>query len=554
MRSWIASQIRRFADTVEPPTMSRGVPIAPESTGQVGLSTQVFTGFPTGEIPDWNPDEIVARHGVRVWRKMMREDEQAKAAIQFRILARLASGYTIQPGGKLPSHETHKDFIEAVIKQMRGSMNGLLSTCQDALGMGFSAVELVPGLVFDAGPFRNKIGISHFHALDQEWMEFKSDPFGNLLADGIWQRNPHFALPGILEDNRGLYRKLPRDRFIVHSHNKTTDNWYGESDLRPAWPYKVLKEVTLRHWGFRLETFGQPFVFWEGPEEAGNLTKAQVLQALERLRKYGYGTVPAGWKLHIEQPTNQATVEFRDLLNICNRGEARAVLLPSLLLESTDVGAYALGEKHQDQFVWVLDNDGKTIEEDLIGEQFIRPLIERNFGSVDEYPYLQFQPYHKPDLEVISNALQALTNMGLEVGKQWVYEKTAIPQPEDGDEILEPQRQEPAVVGDPLSIPPEPDEEGAASSGFIDEIRKSGWEPTGQILRPGQAPMVFARKRWREPFEHELSIDFDEGENDIDEATLEGSDTIGLALTLAARTAADLAKKKRGHNGTSRER
>lgn len=516
---------------------------AAEDTDQLSYGRQAFAGMSAEDIPDTNPDSVIAKKGIGVYREMLQRDEQVRASIYFKILARLSTGYEITEGDD--GDPEKRDFVAYVHEQMSGSPNHLIKMILDALGMGFSAIEKIWGTPYEDGPFAGKIGFRKYHPLMQEYTELKSNRWGELEEDGVWQHNP-LDLYGTDRPNRGNYVAHPTKDFIVYSHNKVADNYHGESDLRAAYRYYVLKDVTYRSWGYYLETFGQPFLW---AEDAGgpSSNRSETLTVLEKMRKFGAAVFPRGTKINMQLPNGDSSREnFSKLIEKCDRGIARACLLPSLLMEHGDVGSYALGESHTDQFVWILEDLGETIEETLC-EQWIRPLIDMNWSKTDVYPRLKFNNFKRDDLQILMEIVEKLSNKGLPVGKRWAGEKFGIPEPADDEEVLS---QGAALVPspDPGTLGLAPPGEGAAPASPDDEnvqekqLEKAGWEISGVMAGAnGKAPVVFAtRKRWREPTKAEIQCDFDQIEDQADKSISEAGGNIALILDLTRQRAVDL--------------
>lgn len=103
--------------------------------------------------------------------------------------------------------------------------------------------------------------------------------------------------------------------------------------------------------------------------------------------------------------------DFEAVENHCNRVMLRGILVPILLLDNTDVGSYALGQRHFDMFLMGLKHLLLQATEALL-EQLIRPLIELNFGPQDAWGYFQTAPLEPEDLKLWSDIFTGLANVG----------------------------------------------------------------------------------------------------------------------------------------------
>lgn len=511
---------------------------------QISLGRQAFVGTSGTDLPDINPDTVIAKRGIAVYREMYQRDEQVKAAVLFKILARLSTGFEIVEGkGGDPEK---KDFVVYNNEQMAGSMNDLVKQIWDASVMGFSAVEKIYGDPYEGGPFSGKRGFARYHPLLQEYTELKSDRWGNLLEDGVWQWQPMDREAGGAEV-KGQYIQLPTKDFIVYSHNKIGDNYHGESDLRAAYRYYILKDTTLRAWGYYLETYGQPFLWAENA--AGSSTNSNVmLGVLEKLRKFGAAVFPRGFKVNMQLPTQGASSRenFVKLIETSNRGIARSFLLPSLLMEHGENGSYAQSKDQTDQFVWILENMGEVIE-DIIAEQYIRPLIDMNWASTDVYPRLKFNGFQRDDLKILSEVLTSLVSQGLPVSQSWAHTKFGVPEPEEDEEVLSPGAASTPIRPEGSDLAPSDDVVPDPNLEIPEELlEKAGYEVSAVAAgKNGKTPVVFATsKRWREPTKAEIHVDFEQVE-DAANGSIEGSaDNLAVIIDLARETAVRRAKGK----------
>jgi hypothetical protein len=173
-----------------------------------------------GRLQRYNPDELVGRKGLAIYRKMA-VDEQVKAAIYTKMFAVLSSGWEIQ-APKLPEEEKEmadelRDFVEWNFEEMEGHFDSKLQEMLTALIYGYAGGEKVFYLI-DFGKFAGKIGLKDLKFRRPESIEFETDEHGNLLDDGVVQGQKH----------------LPKAKFLIYSYRRQFSNWYGQSDLREA--------------------------------------------------------------------------------------------------------------------------------------------------------------------------------------------------------------------------------------------------------------------------------------------------------------------------------
>ena len=70
-----------------------------------------------------------------------------------------------------------------------------------------------------------------------------------------------------------------------------------------------------------------------------------------------------------------------------------------------------------------------------------------NFGGEANIPYLKFDMEDSEDLKALSEVLNTLVNdLGLKVPEEYVYKKFSIPQPNEGETILEGRKNEVSAI------------------------------------------------------------------------------------------------------------
>jgi len=73
----------------------------------------------------------------------------------------------------------------------------------------------------------------------------------------------------------------------------------------------------------------------------------------------------------------------------------------------------------------------------VVNQQIVFPLVLWNFGMVAKPPVWVIEYEAQRDLSAISQWLGRLWAMRLPISKQYVYETFSIPQPSEGEEVIE---------------------------------------------------------------------------------------------------------------------
>jgi hypothetical protein len=135
----------------------------------------------------------------------------------------------------LEAAEEHKEFIEFVFEEMKGSFNSKLLNIMSAVEFGYSVSEKVLQKI-DFGDFEGKWGLQDILTRPPEDIEFQIDAYGRLTPNGVMQFGDY----------------LPADKFVIYSHAQQFGNLYGNSDLRAA--YRCYSDDTeiLTEYGWKM--------------------------------------------------------------------------------------------------------------------------------------------------------------------------------------------------------------------------------------------------------------------------------------------------------------
>lgn len=349
----------------------------PDSFPQGEISSVMSTFW--GKITAYNPDELVTKKGLTIYRKMA-NDEQVKAALASKIFAVLSSGYEIQ-APELPEEEEEigkelKDFVDWNFEEMEGHFDSKLAEMMTALTYGFACGEKVFYLI-DFSKFDGKVGLKALKFRRPEGIDFEADQYGNLLDDGIIQAQ----------------RRLPKAKFLLYVYKKTFDNFYGESDLRAAYRGWWAKDVELKYMAIALERFGEPVA---DISHEGTITAAQKanLEAFIKNVQNRSGLIhDAKIKLDFKYPSPRTSEAYIPAINLHDTHIRIAILMPGLMGLSAEqvTGSLARSRTEFDTFLNIIGQLRKDVET-TVNEQVIKELIDMNYEVTGgQYPTFKFK-------------------------------------------------------------------------------------------------------------------------------------------------------------------
>ena len=385
------------------------------------LGSQIYKTFPG--IPDFNPDDLVGKKGLEIYSKM-RTDDQIKAVLTMKKFARLTTPWEIISASQDRIDIEKANFIKDNLDLMEGTFEDCLMNILTALDFGFSISELVWKLI-ENGKWAGNIGLKSIKTREPFWYAFDSDEHGNLRNDGI------ILVGGLLVDIKDASKanRFDKNKFVIYSYNKEFSNWYGRSDLRSAYRSYWSKDILIRFHNIYMERFGMPTHVGTYPKGLNRTGRDEFKAVLDKVQSKYAITMPEGFKLDLLQASANEN-GFQNAIEMHNKFIARSILIPDLLgyTTSSSGGAYALGKKHFDVFLWVLKKLGRDIEESIVGEQIIKRLIDLNYQDTERYPKFQFESITEEGAVTKAQIIQMGVGAGfINPEEEWVRPYLSLP-------------------------------------------------------------------------------------------------------------------------------
>jgi len=379
-----------------------------------------------GDLPVYNPDDLVEKKGLEIYRKMQRRDGQIKAVFMLKKHARLSTPWSIRPEDEDDQEAVKQaDFIKHCFSEMKGNVNNTLLKIWNAMRDGFSVAE-INYKILSTGEFKGMIGIDNIKVRKAANYMFKCDEHGNIEEKGLIE---------------GYNKPLPVNKFILFAYNPNdddADSLYGESDFRAAYRYYFSNDIVQRFWNIFLEKFGQPTVI--GRYETGTTKEKQdaYLDILKTIQTDTAIVMPKGLEAELLEAQRRGSAGYKAAFDTNNSMIARALLVGTLLMDTGEKGSWALSKTHFDIFIYILDYLGGETEDTIVREQIIKRLIDFNFTQ-PKYPYFKFESLIKDDQEAKAKIAKMLVDGGLiNPEEEWVREFLKIPAKEEGIILPEP--------------------------------------------------------------------------------------------------------------------
>ncbi|MFJ3957707.1 DUF935 family protein [Arthrobacter sp. NPDC090010] len=215
--------------------------------------------------------------------------------------------------------------------------------------------------------------------------------------------------------------RIPVDRLVAYVADREGGNWLGQSLLRPAYKFWLLKDRLLRVQAQTVDRNGMGVPIYEAAplpdgstmnaDEAKRRQKEEIEHGLQLAKGFRSGdaagaAIPNGAKLELAGVKGQLP-DATEPIRYYDEQIARAVLAHFLNL-GTETGSWALGSTFADFFTMSLQTVGKTIA-DTTTQHVVEDMVDLNFGPDEPAPKIVFDEIgarHPATAEAIRALLQ----------------------------------------------------------------------------------------------------------------------------------------------------
>ena len=356
-----------------------------------------------------------------LYEDMEEKDGHLAAELGKRRRALLVDWSVVPPDNPTPAEKRNAELLAELVGEI-ADFEDVLFDVTDAIGKGFSCCEIEwhkPGKYWVPKTITHRPQ-SWFtvHRGYRQQLRLRS----NTTVDGIvgeplqtfgWITHVHKAKSGYLE-RTAMFRQL-------------------------VWPY-LFKNYSVGDLAEFLEIYGIPVRIGKYPSGASEKEKMTLLRALVGIGHNAAGIIPAGMELDFLDAATGDPKAFELMLNWCERTQSK-VILGGTLTSGADgkSSTNALGNVHNEVRKDLRDSDirqvGSTITRDLL-----YPLALLNGLAPDgmrRCSVFQLDVGETEDMAAYAEALPKLVDIGVQIPVQWAQEKLGIPQPEDGEPVLQ---------------------------------------------------------------------------------------------------------------------
>ena len=389
----------------------------PPPTQEIASARRMPLGM---SLTPYSPDDLVQRKGLDIY-DQMQTDSQVSATLATKKFATLSRGWELAAASKstdvsaADADAQAAEFCRFALQDMIGSVEDVLFGILDALAKGYSISE-INFCTIESGRWQGKIGLHSIKHKDPALYDFRMDEFHNITGlvrlpvDGEPERN------------------LPAGKFVVYTYMPAYAEPKGHSDLRACYKHWWTKEIMIRFFSSYMERFGSPVI--KGTYKRGT-TRAQqeeLLRILDRIQQETAIVVPEDVTVDLLEAAFHGEAGFLDAIQYHDRQIAKAILGETLTQEEgLKTGSMALGQIHQDTMMLRLGKIKRDLEETVMREQVLKPLVSLNFANAAA-PRFQLGSLQDRDLDKLSTVLERLTKtQTIKPTEPWIRDWLGIP-------------------------------------------------------------------------------------------------------------------------------
>lgn len=320
---------------------------------------------------DKNPDEILAEQGVNVYDEMEAKDAHVYSVYQTRKLAISLIPWEILAADKSKRQEEIAEFVFTAIEDARGPFSEDIKQLADAIGKGFSILEIVWRYI-DKGKWKGKYGIEELVFHKQKYWFF---------ADRRWHKSDRNV--AFFGADRSNTKEVPWEKIIHYAFN-SQDNMYGRAAFQPCFWFSWFKREGWKSWIIFLNKYGSPIAKGVYPPGTPENLQDDLMTALESIQEETALIHSSDFTSSFLEPSHTAAASFKELNDSCNAEISKAILGATQTVEEGKRGSYALSKAHSEVRRERIDADAVDVC-DVIQEQLVKRLVDFNFVT-DKYP------------------------------------------------------------------------------------------------------------------------------------------------------------------------
>lgn len=213
----------------------------------------------------------------------------------------------------------------------------------------------------------------------------------------------------------------------------------------------LLRNWSLRDWVALGEIGWKPWRIGKYKKQGAGMASQQdindLVVVLERIGATGAAAVPDTTELQIEWPKGMApgtggSSTHRELFDALAREMSKAVLGQTTIVEPGPNGDRAGVEARDALRIDIRESDAIAVAAALRAHLFA-PAVAVNMSDGARVPVPWFQTDEAVDQFEFAQAVEKLVGAGVRIPAKWVRDEVGMPEPKEGEEVLEPPKPTP---------------------------------------------------------------------------------------------------------------
>lgn len=408
------------------------------------------------------------------------EDSWSRLSKNLHELKSAAAGatYTVMPfteRGQKPTDSAQEkaDFVQYAIDNWigkpiegtNGFRNAIYDLC-DGVGKGFSVQEIL-------------------------W---------EVKPEGICPKSTYFCHPRyysypydkpdlmLSPQGDGVYEEFPDNKFLIGIYKNRSGNSMGYGLLRQL-AYWWSGQNYCRDWLLNYaQVFGQPLRWATYDPGASANIKNDIADMLENMGAASWGAFPAGTQVEFKEAAKSGADNPQSyFISLADKLCDITILGQTLTSDVGDSGSRALGEVHEDIHRTRLQDICEWTA-DVLNEQLIKSICELNYGNCYEMPTLVPDLAGPSDPVLEAQRDQILLGSGIDMPREWFYDRHDVPMPQSGEEIITPP--EPSPMQPPMF---------AKDGSIVEAAERAEPGPRDKLLNNVMEDITGVSEQWLAP-------------------------------------------------------
>ena len=322
----------------------------------------------------YNPDDLYQKKFDYSIYESMLVDDQVSVCMRLKKDLILGDGANILSQDE-EQEEIIEDIKQALFEDYEGNFVDDLEELLTSYDFGFSLSEKIFKIRENG-----KLGIKSLKTRHpNSWLIYQDD-HGNITK--FEQKTNHGSLD------------VDRKSLIHIINDKRFQNPYGTSDLRSAYNAWIAKLHVTRFFSIYLEKAASPIPVGKYDKNSPSGFSEKLLNVLKTFQTKTAISVSKDVEIQfLEAKTNGEA--YHKAIHLFNMIIGRSLFVPDLVGftgSETGGGSLSLGKEQMNLFFMHIYRRRNSLE-DVINKEIIKPIINYNFGFVENPPKFKFKPF-----------------------------------------------------------------------------------------------------------------------------------------------------------------